>query len=155
MFQLLPPHADYAEARDAVVTNIMLLTGDLQFAERVSREPETVAEMKKLFRAGMSPRNCAMVITGTALAHAIEENFTSQEHQRVFFTESSGIPSRYSLITTIRCMCDRIERWRRSGSVDGNTAQCICKQVFDALRSKSEYWARGSLVTSEVVHLAA
>ena len=139
------------DKKDSVVTYIMLLTGNLQFAEELVAKREVAAAISRNLNSGMSARDCAMRVTGSVVAGAIAETYNDRPHQRVFLGKRQfSRADRDSLAAMIHCICDRLERWRRSGGLDSESAHQLCKQVFDALRSKSEAWRRTSAQASDM-----
>jgi hypothetical protein len=143
--------AGQVHEKDSVVTYILLLTGNLQFAEKLVAQPEFAAAIKRDLNSGMSARDCAMGIIGTAVTRAIVEIFDARPHQRVFFEKRQfSRADRDSLTTMLHCICDRMERWRRSSRLEGESANQLCKQVFDALRSKSERWTKANAQASDI-----
>lgn len=150
MLRLLFRSVTQVDRADRVVTYLMLLTGNLQFAEKLVATPEITTTINRYLRTGMSPRQCAMRIIGPVIARAIGER--SEAHYRDGEKEKSCRADRESLTTMIQCICDRIERWRHSGALDRESAAQLCKQVYDALRSKSGNW---KIVTIQAAEMKA
>jgi hypothetical protein len=143
--------ADQVDKKASVVTYIMLLTGSLQFAEKLSAHCKVAATIERLLASGMSARDCAMRITASAIVRVIAETFEERPHQCGFLGEQPFCQlDRDSLREMIHCICDRIQRWRRLGAVNTQSANQLCRQVYDALRSNSESWAYANAPTHDL-----